>query len=308
MLVYTVHNYYTLKFWNQYSRIVVIITSVQDLVALPTGCHHCVFHPAPGKQIQYHHCYPQSPLSKCHQLKGGNSYLSHNLSLELTLGILPLIPGDTIVSCFSFTSSVTSSNCFKCSAHLLASLETKMHCTCEPIHFRLVGFSVPFHAKNQIQCKFTIYYNRITSDPTHSVSVRGQCDDKDKDNKTPSPKKNKHHLLLANPRPQVLINHHALVLELLPELLILVIARAELKIFVNAEEVFQLLTQGGSGRLEWWYSWFLFRIQFALAERSASSCSPDRLEDSIWSTIWEYPIHGDPWERECHILGPPLWI
>ena len=58
------------------------------------------------------------------------------------------------------------------------------------------------------------------------------------------------HLLLAHPRPQVLIHHHALVLELLPELLILVIAVTELEILVDAEEVFQLLTKGRCGWLE----------------------------------------------------------
>ena len=58
------------------------------------------------------------------------------------------------------------------------------------------------------------------------------------------------HLLLTDTLAQVLVDHHALVLELLPELLILVVAVAELKIFVNAKEVFQLLTKGGCGWLE----------------------------------------------------------
>ena len=82
-----------------------------------------------GKQSSL--CPPPRTFNMEHQHHpcGELSHLSQSLNLVLTLGVLPLIPGDTIVSCFSLASSVVSSNSLRCSEHLLASLDTRMHCT-----------------------------------------------------------------------------------------------------------------------------------------------------------------------------------
>ena len=58
------------------------------------------------------------------------------------------------------------------------------------------------------------------------------------------------HLLLTDTLAQVLVHHHALVLELLPELLVLIVAGAELKLLLNAEEVSQLMSKRGCRRFE----------------------------------------------------------
>ena len=58
------------------------------------------------------------------------------------------------------------------------------------------------------------------------------------------------HLLLTDTLAQVLVDHHAFVLELLSELLILVVTGTKLEILVDAQEVFQLLAKRGCGRLE----------------------------------------------------------
>ena len=95
------------------------------------------------------------------------------------------------------------------------------------------------------------------------------------------------HLLLTDTLAQVLVDHHALVLELFPELLVLIVAGAELKLLLNAEEVFQLMSKRGCRRFEGRYFGLLIgsSVKRVLINVSFTGHdSPDTSKDSIWST------------------------
>ena len=92
------------------------------------------------------------------------------------------------------------------------------------------------------------------------------------------------HLLLTDTLAQVLVDHHALVLELLPELLVLIVAGAELKLLLNAEEVSQLMSKRGCRRFEGRYFGLLIgsSVKRVLINVSFTGHdSPDTSKDSI---------------------------